>query len=149
MLARFRKRNRKRFRQMGGSFDIPQHKQSAGSDEALAQHNADTEANADAQVAANKVGGRRRKYKTRRRQVGGEKFTVPQDRNAGEDGNASMRKSSEMLAQSQADQSHDAKSGGGRKRRRTRRTRRKRKRKTKRRKRHYKKKKTKRYRKRR
>ena len=149
MLARFRKRNRKRFRQMGGGFDIPQHKQSAGSDEALAQHNAEQERAADEQVAANKVGGgRRRKYKTRRRQVGGEKFTVPQDRNAGEDGNASMRKSSEMLAQSQADQMHDAKSGGGR-RRRTRRTRRKRKRKTKRRKRHYKKKKTKRYRKRR
>ena len=145
MLARFRKRNRKRFRQMGGGFDIPQHKQSAGSDEALAQHNANQERAADEQVAANKVGGgRRRKYKTRRRQVGGEKFTVPQDRNAGEDGNASMRKSSEMLAQSQADQKYDA--AGGRKRRRTRR---KRKRKTKRRKRHYKKKKTKRYRKRR
>ena len=144
MLARFRKRNRKRFRQMGGSFDIPQHKQSAGSDEALAQHNADQERAADEQIAANKVGGRRRKYKTRRRQVGGEKFTVPQDRNAGEDGNASMRKSSEMLAQSQADQKYDA--AGGRKRRKTRR---KRKRKTKRRKKHYKKRKTKRRRKRR
>jgi hypothetical protein len=148
MLARFRKKNRKRFRQMGGSFDIPQHKQSAGSEEALAQHNADQERAADNQIAANKVGGGRRRRRTRRRQVGGEKFTVPQDRNAGADGNASMRKSSEMLAQSQADQSHDA-SGGGRRRRRTRRTRRKRKRKTKRRKKHYKKRKTKRYRKRR
>ncbi len=146
MLARFRKRNRKRFRHQGGGFDIPQNKQSSGTDEALAQHNAEQERAADQQVAANKVGGgRRRKLKTRRRrQVGGEKFTVPQDRNAGENGNASMRNSSEMLAQSQADQKYDA--AGGRKRRKTRR---KRKRKTKRRKKHYKKRKTKRRRKRR
>lgn len=149
MLARFRKRNRNRFRQMGGAFDIPQQQQSSGTDDALAQHNANQERAAERQIAANKVGGgKRHKYKTRRRQVGGERFAVPQDRNAGEQGNASMRKSSEMLAQSQADQMYDAKTGGGKRKRMTKRKR-KRKRMTKRRKRHYKKRKTKRYRKRR
>ena len=145
MLARFRKK--KRFSQRGGEttdngFDIPISKEGGSMDDALSSHTADQAAAADAKIAGNYVGGWNKRHTKRhtKRQYGGDKFTVPQDNNAGPDGNASMRNSSEMLAQSQADQKYDA--AGGRKRRKTRRGGTKQKRKTKRRKRHRKRRRT-------
>tara|TARA_B100001142_G_scaffold132061_1_gene133635 strand:+ start:51 stop:503 length:453 start_codon:yes stop_codon:yes gene_type:complete len=122
MMARFRRRERKRFRG-GGNINVGSHDDGQTTDQILAKKNADDANAAEQMQIRNKVGGGRR----RKNQRGGaegetsETYVKPSSGNTSDKGNQSMGAAADLQAQQQANKKYE---GGGRRRRRTRRRRR-------------------------